>query len=97
MAIQHIVLIDLAGDVTAEDSTYLTEAVGSWGERIGLATEARIGADTSGRAGEWDFLLYTVFPTQADLEAYAIHPVHLEFVAWLDQRGSKRMAFDYEI
>ncbi|WP_179228913.1 Dabb family protein [Parenemella sanctibonifatiensis] len=97
MAIQHIVLIDLAGDVTADDSTYLTEAVGSWGERIGLATEARIGADTSGRAGEWDFLLYTVFPTQADLEAYAIHPVHLEFVAWLDQRGSKRMAFDYEI
>lgn len=95
--IQHVVLFDFPEPPSAADDAHVRDTVASWDERIGLARECRIGSDISGRAGAWDYLLYTVFDDERALQAYVRHPVHQEFVAWLDERQVTRAAFDYPL
>ena len=60
--------------------------VNSWPEKIGTMTECRVGSDLTGaRSQGWHYLLHTVFADQEALQAYIDHPVHQEFVSFLNE------------
>lgn len=70
--------------------------VARWPADIGSMTELRFGGDITGlRTNGYQYLLLTVFPDAVVLAAYVDHPVHQEFVGWLDARQCERIAFDY--
>ncbi len=46
--------------------------------------------------GGYDVVLYSTFASQEDLKTYAVHPDHLEVVAFIKQVISDRVVVDYE-
>lgn len=44
-----------------------------------------------------DLALYTEFATLADLDAYQVHPEHLEVVAFVKEVVCERRVMDYEV
>ena len=94
--LQHVVLLNFPEPLSDADDAYLRSAVEGWSQTIGIATEARIGADLTGaRSRGYDYLLFTVFPDLEALQAYTVHPVHQEFVAFLEAHDCERLGFDY--
>ena len=94
--LQHIVLMKFPSVLSADEDATLRSMVASWPEEIGTMTELRFGGDLTGdRSRGYQYLLVTVFPDAATLEAYVAHPVHQEFVSFLDEHSCERLAFDY--
>ena len=70
--------------------------VAGWPEQIDLLTRLRFGRDLTGaRARATRSCCLTEFASMDDLDAYRVHPVHLEFIAWIKERGAETLAFDY--
>jgi hypothetical protein len=44
-----------------------------------------------------DQILISAFDSVQTLKAYATHPAHLEYVAWLTPRRTGRVVIDYEV
>ncbi len=94
--LQHIVLFKFATALTAEQDARMREMVAAWPAAIGTMTELRFGGDlTEARSRGYQYLLVTVFPDAAALAAYTAHPVHQDFIRFLDQHDCERLAFDY--
>ncbi len=94
--LQHVVLLKLPTPLSPAEHEQVRSMVASWPTEIGLMTELRFGADLTGaRTRGYDFLLVTVFADADALAAYVAHPVHQEFVRWLDDHDCERLAFDY--
>ncbi len=55
--------------------------------------EVGIGIDMPGST--WDLFLYTGFDSQADLDAYQIHPMHQEVGKIIKTAAEARQAVDY--
>ena len=55
---------------------------------------------TAGRVQQadrgFDIALAMQFDDAAGLEAYRVHPIHLEYVAFLETAVGKRLAYDFE-
>ena len=43
-----------------------------------------------------DIVLYTTFRTKEDLNAYAVHPLHMEVVAFVKKVAAERRVVDFE-
>ena len=96
--IQHVVLMRFPAPLSAGEDEQLRAMVNSWPDKIGTMTECRVGSDLTGaRSQGWHYLLHTVFADQETLQAYFDHPVHQEFVSFLNERTCERLAFDYFI
>lgn len=94
--IQHVVLMRFPEPLDAEHDAWLRSQVAAWPDAIGGFLECRVGSDLTGaRSQGWHYLLHTTFADAAALQAYLDHPVHQEFVAFLNERGCERLAFDY--
>lgn len=98
MSVQHIVLFKYPRELTAEEDAQMRAMVASWPEKIGLMTKLRLGADTTGgRNRGYSYLLYTEFPDFETLNAYRTHPVHVEFLKFVNDLGNEALAFDYAL
>ena len=96
MSLQHIVLFKFPRELTAAEDAQMRAMVASWPEKIGLATKVRLGKDiTQGRNRGYSHLLYTEFPDFDTMTAYRAHPVHLEFLKFVDDLDCEPLAFDY--
>ncbi len=96
MSLQHIVLFSFPRELTADEQGQLRAMVASWPREIGLMTRCRLGTDLTGaRTRGYSFLLYMEFPGLDEMQAYRAHPVHMEFMGWLDEHDCTPLAFDY--
>ncbi len=94
--LQHIVLLKFSHALTAVDDAEMRAMVASWPDAIGSMDELHFGGDLTGeRTRGYQYLMFTVFADADTLASYVAHPVHQEFVAWLDAHGCERLAFDY--
>ncbi len=48
------------------------------------------------RDSGYDYALAMQFAGQAALDAYRTHPIHLDYVAFLEATTAKRLAYDFE-
>jgi Stress responsive A/B Barrel Domain len=94
--VQHVVLLRFPTDLSDDDAATIRAMVAAWSEQIPLLTRLRFGPDLTGeRSHGFQYLLLTEFASTGDLDAYRVHPVHQEFVAWIRERGVETLAFDY--
>lgn len=97
-AIQHVVLLNFARELTADEHAELARQIRAWPKAIGGFLELRFGRDLTGaRTRGYQYLLFEVFPDDATLKAYASHPLHRAFADWVHVRGCEEIAFDYVI
>jgi hypothetical protein len=96
VTLQHIVLFSFPRELSDHEATEMRDMVASWPKQIGLMTRCRLGTDLTGaRNRGYAYLLYTEFPDVDSMNAYRVHPVHMEFMAWLAERNCAPLAFDY--
>jgi hypothetical protein len=98
MTLQHIVLFSFPRELSADEAAQMRAMVASWPSEIGLMTRCRFGTDLTGaRTRGYGYLLYTEFPDVDTMNAYRAHPVHLQFLDWLNERDCTPLAFDYDL
>lgn len=96
--IQHVVLFSFDPELSSEDIQEMKGMISTWKKDIGLMRVCRFGEDLSRtRTREYQHLLYTEFASQEELDAYRVHPSHVNFMEWINNRGVKVLAFDYYI
>jgi hypothetical protein len=94
--LQHVVLLRFPEPLNEADDAWLRATLAGLPEKIDTLNDCRVGSDLTGeRSQGWQYLLYTTFADQEGLHAYNVHPAHQEFVAFLNERGCERLAFDY--
>jgi hypothetical protein len=98
MSLQHIVLFKFPRELTPGEDAQLRAMVASWPEKIGLMTRLRLGADiTQARNRGYCLLLYTEFPDFHTMTTYRDHPVHVEFLKFINELDGEPLAFDYDL
>lgn len=94
--LQHVVLLRFPEPLDEADDRYLRSELASFPDRIDTLIECRVGSDLTGeRSQGWHYLLFTTFADLDGLQRYNEHPVHQEFVAFLNANKCERIAFDY--
>ena len=56
-----------------------------------------VGIDFNQSERAFDLSLYSTFNTKEDLEAYAVHPAHLEVVKFIKEVTIESKVVDYEV
>jgi hypothetical protein len=98
MTLQHIVLFSFPRELSEDEAAQMRAMVASWPGEIGLMTKCRFGTDLTGaRTRGYGYLLYTEFPDMATMKEYRAHPVHMRFLAWLNEHDCTPLAFDYDL
>jgi len=64
--------------------------------RIDVLRHIEAGVDVVRSARSWDLALITRFDNRADLDAYAVHPVHQDVLAYIRPRTRGVVAVDFE-
>jgi hypothetical protein len=64
--------------------------------RIPQLRSMRVHADALPARGEFDVVMVSEFESEADLDAYAVHPEHQAVVALIRERVNERAAVDFE-
>lgn len=99
MTVQHVVLFAFPDPLPAAEAERMRAMISAWPEQIGGFARLRFGTDLNQgeRARGNQYLLLTEHADLPALRAYQQHPVHLEFAAWVRDRGCQVTAFDYEL
>jgi hypothetical protein len=66
-------------------------------KKINLIRRYEAGIDIRKLAWSHDIVLVMDFDTMTDLEAYTIHPIHQEFVAFNKDYSEAKVCIDYEV
>jgi hypothetical protein len=88
----HVVLFQFADPAAAKTAA---DKLAAMDGRIETLRAIEVGLDVSKSARSFDVALITRFEDQAGLEAYAVHPVHLEVVAYIKAHAEKSIVVDY--
>ena len=95
--IKHIVAFKLKKENKEANAskmkTILEDLVGKIEEIVAL----EVGIDFSNTDASYDVSLYSTFESKGDLETYAVHPLHLECVAFIKTVITSRIVVDYEL
>jgi hypothetical protein len=99
--VKHIVMWALKpeanGKTAADNAAQIkTRLEGLRGKIPGLKY-LEVGVNVFASTPGCNAVLYSEFPSRADLDAYAAHPLHQECVAFIKQVVSERRVVDYEI
>ena len=65
-------------------------------EKIDSLNSMEVGIDFNGSDRAMDLSLISTFDTKEDLKAYAVHPAHLEVVAFIKAVTTMSKVVDYE-
>lgn len=94
--LQHVVLLRFPEPLSEAEDAHLRTTLNGFPDKIDSLIECRVGSDLTGeRSQGWHYLLFTTFADQEGLQRYNDHPVHQEFVAFLNDHRCERIAFDY--
>jgi hypothetical protein len=91
----HIVFFKLK-EFSVEQASEARERILAMRGKIPQLRHLEAGVDVVRSGRSWDVVLLARFDSREDLDAYAIHPVHLELVAWLSERRESACVVDYE-
>lgn len=99
--IKHIVMWTLKesaeGADKAANARQMKELLQALPAKISVLRELEVGTDVFAAAPACDVVLYTVFDSRADLDAYQVHPEHQKVVAFVKLVVATRSVLDYEI
>ena len=96
MSLQHVVLFAFPAEPTPDLANDLTGRIRGWVGVIPGIRALRVGADITGsRTRGFHHLLYMEFHDEFDLATYQQHPVHQQFLDWVNEHGITPLAFDY--
>ncbi|CCO24927.1 Dabb family protein [Maridesulfovibrio hydrothermalis] len=99
--IKHIVMWTLkeeaAGATAAENGVKVKEMLENLNGKIETLKHIEVSVDIFAAVPDCNVILYSEFETKEDLEAYQIHPLHQECVAFVKQVVSGRSVIDYVI
>lgn len=94
--IRHIVFFKFKEGVSEEKQTCLINALVGLKSKISLVKELEVGKDVAGKPNSYDIALNSVFDSFDDVEAYAIHPDHVEVVALVRELCESSVKVDFE-
>jgi hypothetical protein len=92
--IKHIVFFKLEDNSEANKEAVKTRIMGMKG-KIALLKHIEVGVNFSPEERAFDLALVTDFETKEDLQAYAIHPLHVEVVTFLKSINTVTKVVDY--
>jgi Stress responsive A/B Barrel Domain len=96
MTLQHLVLFRFPSDLSHDDEAAMLSQVRAWPTEIGLFRDLRLGRSLDpAQSKGFQYCLCMEVADEETLRRYREHPTHQLFVAWLDQHGAERIAFDY--
>lgn len=93
--IKHIVLLKLK-DPSAENIELAKTKLLSMKGKIDILKNIEVGVDFLGSERSMDVVLLTDFESKEDLQAYAVHPVHVPVIQALKELCEYTKAIDYE-
>ena len=92
--IKHILFFKLEDNSEANKEAVKTRIMGMKG-KIALLKHIEVGVNFSPEERAFDLALVTDFETKEDLQAYAIHPLHVEVVTFLKSINTVTKVVDY--
>ncbi len=94
--IRHIVLFRFNPSASSKDRAALIDALRGLKDKIELVKELEVGEDVGGKPNSYDIVLNSVFETFDDVEAYAVHPDHVEVVNMVRKICESSLKVDFE-
>ena len=95
----HIVMWKLKetaeGRSAAENAKIMKEMLGALPGLIPVLRTLVVSADVFASIPETEVVLYTVFDSPEDLDAYQVHPEHQKCVAFVKAVAAERRVVDY--
>lgn len=79
-----------------EDAAGARDRLLAMAGRIPTLQGIEAGVDTTRSERSYELALLTRHADRAGLDAYAVHPVHQEVVAWIKARARGSVAVDFE-
>lgn len=99
--IKHIVMWTLkeeaAGATAVENAAKMKEMLEQLNGKIEVLKHLEVSTEVFEAAPDCNVILYSEFDSKEDLQAYAIHPLHQECVAFIKQIVASRSVVDYVI
>ena len=95
--LRHVVMFGFKPEVTAEQVKAVEDAFGELPSKIGLIKDYEWGTDCSpeGLQQGLTHCFFVTFHSEADRDAYLVHPAHKEFGKVLGNKASAVTVLDY--
>jgi len=94
--IVHIVMFQFKEANRAENIAKAKMMLEALVGKIDLLLSMEVGVDFSGSERSMDLSLISTFDTKEGLQEYAVHPEHLEVVAFIKEVTAQSKVVDYE-
>jgi len=95
--VKHIVMFDFKDENREENLERAKVMLEALVEKVPSLKAMEVGINFSQEERAMDLSLYSTFDDQAGLEAYAIHPAHLEVVAFIKSVAIASKVSDYTV
>ena len=93
--IVHIVMLKFKEEEKASNIKKIKIELNALVEKIAELKSMEVGIDFNQSPRAFDLSLYSTFQNKEDLNAYAVHPAHLEVVALIKSVTSESKVVDY--
>ncbi len=93
--IKHIVFFKLKNN-SSQSAQEVKKRLLSLQKHIDVLKSIEVGIDFKKSERSYDIALITVFENEEDLNAYAIHPYHLEVVKFIKERAKDSKTVDFK-
>lgn len=94
--VRHIVFFRFKEGLSEDDRACLIDALEGLKAKIALIKELEVGKDLAGKHNSYDLALNSVFDCLDDVEAYAVHPDHVEVVKLVKEVCESSVKVDFE-
>ena len=99
--VKHIVMWTLKdfaeGRSKSENLVLMKERLEALGSKIDAIRHLEVGLNLTDSEEAYDIVLYSEFDSREDLEAYRVHPAHVEARDFIRRVREERRVVDYEI
>ncbi len=92
--VKHIVFWTFESEAICAEVKRMLEGLPA---QISEIIELEAGLDFNGSDAAFDVALYTSFASKEALQAYQVHPAHIEVATFIKARAQKRAVVDYEL
>ena len=95
--VKHIVMFDFKEENKEENLLKAKAMLEALVEKVPTLKSMEVGINFSQESRAMDMSLYSEFEDKAGLEAYAVHPAHLEVVAFIKSVATASKVSDYTV
>ena len=93
----HIVIFKFKEENKAANLEKVEKELNALVQKIDELKSIEVGVDFNQSERAFDLSLYSTFDTKEDLQAYAVHPAHLEVVQLIKSVTSESKVVDYTL